>query len=378
MNRVQSMFSRHFSTIAGQAVEVATSCDVTEENSVQKFTEVCRAVNSYPEGAKDAVRALRKRLLGSKNVALSIALLEFCVKNLGFTFHMLIAAREFAGDVLTRLLSNQPPDEQQRILSIIRMLAEAYRNHSSMTSIVTIYRDLCSQGFHFPRVKALKTASRRHSNALVRTDDVTIIPPTQQVMLNDEQLTKLRSDIKIVSGNIRVFSEMLSEIEPSHVDDFDVRLMKDLSRTCHEMQIRITDLISQVLNEQMMMELIGINDQLNNLFLRYERFERYRLHDNRVTSLHEPPPSYAATETEDLIDFSQPMTSSSGDVIDVSSLTLEEAMTSENREEMQEVEKWLQNDGVFGQSTSAASTRDDFNVFLNERAADNSEKRDVL
>ena len=49
--------------------------------------------------------------------------------------------------------------------------------------------------------------------------------------------------------------------------------MQDLNRTCKEMQSRIAHLIGSITNENTIGELLRINDDLNNVFLRYEQFE---------------------------------------------------------------------------------------------------------
>ena len=379
MNRVQSMFGRHFSTVAGQAVEQATAPinnnnpaapDVGGDHTASQFTEVCRVINTYPDGAKDAVRAFRKRLSGNKNLAqvsVSVALLEFCVKNLDFGFHSLVGTRDFAGDILIRLLhpKTQPlPVIEKRVLGIIRMLAETYENTRGMTEIGLVYHDLQVKGHKFPKVKPLKVTPHQHqkrpvvgggggsqggsssrnnfSSQSAAAAAVQIVPPTQSVRLNEGQLAKLRKDVSVVEGNIAVFSEMLTEITPMPASgsaaggSYDIQLMSELNRTCRAMQQRIVDLIGQVINEEVTVELLRINDDLNNVFLRYERFERYRTKPQQQQTattttadmyskgmirpqpmpLHqqpqvgvEPPPSYADAEAEqpkvsnDLIDF---------------------------------------------------------------------------
>lgn len=46
---------------------------------------------------------------------------------------------------------------------------------------------------------------------------------------------------------------------------------QELNRTCRAMQHRIVELISRVSNEEVTEELLHANDDLNNIFLRYER-----------------------------------------------------------------------------------------------------------
>jgi hypothetical protein len=52
----------------------------------------------------------------------------------------------------------------------------------------------------------------------------------------------------------------------------EVDLVKELYATCVEMQKRVTQLIGNIANESVIVELLRINDDLNNVFLRYKRF----------------------------------------------------------------------------------------------------------
>lgn len=56
---------------------------------------------------------------------------------------------------------------------------------------------------------------------------------------------------------------LLSPLPPSSI--------QELNRTCRAMQQRVVELISRVSNEEVTEELLHVNDDLNNIFLRYER-----------------------------------------------------------------------------------------------------------
>uniref|UniRef100_A0A8C9QR64 Target of myb1 like 2 membrane trafficking protein n=1 Tax=Spermophilus dauricus TaxID=99837 RepID=A0A8C9QR64_SPEDA len=94
--------------------------------------------------------------------------------------------------------------------------------------------------------------------------------------LSPVTIARLRSELDVVRGNTKVMSEMLTEMVPGQEDSSDLELLQELNRTCRAMQHRIVELISRVSNEEVTEELLHVNDDLNNVFLRYERFQRYR------------------------------------------------------------------------------------------------------
>jgi hypothetical protein len=60
--------------------------------------------------------------------------------------------------------------------------------------------------------------------------------------------------------------------------------LQELHRTCRAMQQRVMELISCVSNEEVTEELLHVNDDLNNIFLRYERSEvTHRIHTPEQT-----------------------------------------------------------------------------------------------
>ncbi|XP_006875602.1 PREDICTED: TOM1-like protein 2 isoform X5 [Chrysochloris asiatica] len=211
---MEFLLGNPFSTPVGQCLEKATDGSLQSEDWTLNM-EICDIINETEEGPKDAIRALKKRLNGNRNyreVMLALTVLETCVKNCGHRFHILVANRDFIDSVLVRIISP--------------------KNN----------------------------------------------PPTivQDKVLALIQIARLRSELDVVRGNTKVMSEMLTEMVPGQEDSSDLELLQELNRTCRAMQQRIVELISRVSNEEVTEELLHVNDDLNNVFLRYERFERYR------------------------------------------------------------------------------------------------------
>ncbi|XP_021512409.2 target of Myb1 membrane trafficking protein isoform X2 [Meriones unguiculatus] len=203
-----------FSSPVGQRIEKATDGSLQSEDWALNM-EICDIINETEEGPKDAFRALKKRIVGNKNfheVMLALTVLETCVKNCGRRFHVLVASQEFVECVLVRTI-----------------------------------------------------LPKNNPPTIVHDKVLTLI-----------QIGKLRSELEMVSGNVRVMSEMLTELVPTQVEPADLELLQELNRTCRAMQQRVLELIPRISNEQLTEELLMVNDNLNNVFLRHERFERFR------------------------------------------------------------------------------------------------------
>lgn len=96
------------------------------------------------------------------------------------------------------------------------------------------------------------------------------------IHLSPEQLNKLKNELEVVQGNMKVLSEMLTEMKPGEEHRDDWELLIELYGTCQSMQKRIVELIEKVANEEVTNELLRINDELNNLFMRFERYQKKR------------------------------------------------------------------------------------------------------
>ncbi|XP_053132705.1 TOM1-like protein 2 isoform X2 [Hemicordylus capensis] len=310
---MEFLLGNPFSTPVGQSLEKATDGSLQSEDWTLNM-EICDIINETEEGPKDAIRALKKRLNGNKNyreVMLALTVLETCVKNCGHRFHILVANRDFIDGVLVKIISpkNNPPTiVQDKVLALIQAWADAFRSSPDLTGVVHIYEELKRKGVEFPMadldalspihtpqrsVPEVDPAANMHksqsqqrmSSSSYSSPSPTAYPAPQAPALNvtgpitanTEQIARLRSELDVVRGNTKVMSEMLTEMVPGQEDSSDLELLQELNRTCRAMQQRIVELISRVSNEEVTEELLHVNDDLNNVFLRYERFERYRL-----------------------------------------------------------------------------------------------------
>ncbi|XP_017339687.1 TOM1-like protein 2 isoform X1 [Ictalurus punctatus] len=305
---MEFLLGNPYGTPVGQCIEKATDGSLQSEDWTLNM-EICDLINETEDGPKDAIRAVKKRLNGNKNyreVMLTLTVLETCVKNCGYRFHALVTTRDFIDGVLVKVISpknNPPAIVQDKVLALIQAWADAFRSSPDLTGVVHVYEEMKRKGIEFPR-SDLETLSPIHTpQRLQSTSEVDpkpsapaqpkpahaySAPPVQSppqvpnmhmagpINPTLDQISRLRSELDIVRGNTKVMSEMLTEMVPGQEDPSDHELLQELNRTCRAMQQRIVELISRVSNEEVTEELLHVNDDLNNIFLRYERYERFR------------------------------------------------------------------------------------------------------
>ncbi|XP_039285719.1 TOM1-like protein 2 isoform X2 [Nilaparvata lugens] len=271
-------------------------------------------------------------------VMYTLTVLETCVKNCGKRFHVLVCNKEFIQELVKLIepsspswleslpsplqsFSNSisarlpvekgpkydpPTSVQEKVLSLIQSWADAFKNQPEMNGVVQVYQDLKNKGIEFPptdldAMAPIHTPQRSIPDgsdipvgvpALVAQQEGTLgvsapphmthqqqpnavpVPRAAAQQLAPDQMAKLRKELDVVTGNMNVLNEMLTELTPGKEHPSDIQLLKELYSTCKVMQQRLVELISKLANDEVTAELLRINDLLNNLFLRYSRFEK--------------------------------------------------------------------------------------------------------
>ncbi|XP_063327405.1 target of Myb protein 1 isoform X3 [Pelmatolapia mariae] len=254
---MEFLMGNPFSTPVGQRIERATSSSLPSEDWELNM-EICDIINSSEEGPKDALRAIKKRIVGNKNfkeVMLTLTVLETCVKNCGYRFHILVTTRDFIEGVLVRSIiprNNPPQILHDRVLGIIQAWADAFRSSPDLTGVVSVYEDLRRKGLEFP------------ANQLEG-----YTPPEAP-----KKVKKLKAELGVVRSNLTMMSDLMSQLDPVTVKQADMELLEQLYTVCKEMQDRIAKIVPRLSEEKLIEELLATNDEMNTAFNRYHRFER--------------------------------------------------------------------------------------------------------
>ncbi|XP_032442666.1 target of Myb1 membrane trafficking protein isoform X4 [Xiphophorus hellerii] len=254
---MEFLLGNPFSSPVGQLIERATNSSLPSEDWELNM-EICDIINSSEEGPRDAVRAIKKRIVANKNfkeIMLALTVLETCVKNCGYRFHTSVTTRDFIEGVLVRSIiprNNPPQVVHDRVLGIIQAWADAFRSSPDLTGVVSVYEDLRRKGLEFPAAQL---------------DGY----PSAQA---PKKVKMLKTELGVVRSNLSTMSDMMSQLDPVTAKQADMELLEQLYTVCKEMQDRIVKIIPRLSEEKLIEELLATNDEMNTAFTRYHRFER--------------------------------------------------------------------------------------------------------
>ncbi|XP_065900045.1 TOM1-like protein 2 [Dysidea avara] len=304
-------FGGVFSTPVGQQIARATD-NAASAGDLQLHLDICDAINETDNGPKDAVAALRKRITSNlKNfhvINLSLTVLETTAKNCGIRFHSRIAQKDFLQDLMKIInqKNNPPTIVKERVLGLIQQWADAFRANPQLSAVVEFYNQLKQEGVEFPaqdldNMAPINTPDRTSADTSTATTTTTMSnqselqltqassrprtsPTPQQAglggnpssSLSGTQQAKVLSEIDVVQRNIDVMNEILIENEPGKEEEGMVPLMEELNAVTRKMQERVTELVGRIQESDIMVTLLGLNDSLNALFIRYDRYMKNR------------------------------------------------------------------------------------------------------
>jgi len=404
-------------TKVGLKIDEATQEDLLMENWDLNM-EICDIINTTDGGSVQALRAIKKKLylsLGAsqKVTLLVLTVLETCVKNCGKNFIFLVCQKEFADELINKVISPscEPTQTiQDKVLSLIQSWAHAFSSDPDLRGVAEVYMDLKKKGVEFPipsdedlllvqsnqpvsPTKSIGSMSRSSSsssqaskpshgsiqNRKPSSGSDQGSRPAQKAasgrkaqseriaasgLLTQGQARKLERDLEITQRNLEVFSELLSELQPGEEHPDDKKLLLQVSETCKEMQVRVVELIEVVQHREITATLLDINDNMNNQLLRFERYmnncgEKSKSKDMEVLKPNEVLMQVPEAQSRPISQISEGT----------------EAVKESKETDFEEIEAWMkENEGdeelmrsFAEEQSSEGAITEEFNKFLEKR-----------
>lgn len=239
--------------------------------------EICDIINMNPRQAKDAMKALKKRLR-SKNPKiqlLALFVLEALSKNCGDDVHLQTIECNILNE-LVKIVKKKPDlNVREKILILIDMWQEAFGGpRGKYPQYYAAYNELKSAGVEFPpreeNAVPLFTPPQTQpimlNSDLSTYDDAAVIEASLQSDASDLSLSEIRN----ARGIANVLSEMLSALDPHSPEGVKQEVIVDLVEQCQSYQKRVMLLVNSTTDEELLCHGLTLNDDLQRVLCQYD------------------------------------------------------------------------------------------------------------
>ncbi|CEG74801.1 Putative ADP-ribosylation factor-binding protein GGA2 [Rhizopus microsporus] len=289
--------------------------------------EICEMINKKQGTAPREAASTIVKLVNSKNInqaMLALTLLDNCVKNCGYPFHLQIATKEFLNELVKKFPERPAPFPNpvtQRILYLIKewkvALADMSKHKDDLVHIKDMYRLLRFKGYRFPELKDASIAalapseSLKSAHELEEEDRLAQSAKLQELIRRGrpQDLVEANRLMKIMSGydtrqvpdysqkfedelhkvqeKAILLYEMLETVKPGdNIERNDT--IVDLKSACASAQPKIQKLITEEEDNDKIENLLTLNDMINNVMAKYADI-RKGLFDTHYEISGKPP-----------------------------------------------------------------------------------------
>ncbi|ORZ16014.1 hypothetical protein BCR41DRAFT_353353 [Lobosporangium transversale] len=258
---------------------ITTQIDViTGLASITNWDQVvvlCETVNAKDDGAKEASKALRKKLrLGRPQQQMNaITLIQAMVDGCGSKFKAQLATSKFAEDIETVIIADATDANVKiRLMERLEDWSVTFATDPGLVIIPQLYYML------------IKNNTPRSNNSRQGPPS-----PTRAPITPEQQMRQMAQDIELARNNAHMLIEAVSFADPELEAIEENELIKEFHSKCLTLQRGIQQYLSEMTesanpNEQWLTSLLACNQELVQAFTAYNQMME-RQHMNKVTKV---------------------------------------------------------------------------------------------
>ncbi|KAI8967750.1 hypothetical protein BDF20DRAFT_917352 [Mycotypha africana] len=270
--------------------------------------EICEMINKKQGSAPREAAFTIVKLINSRNMnqaMLALTLLDNCVKNCGYPFHLQIATKEFLNELVRKFPERPAPFPSpvtQRILYLIKewkvALTDMSKHKDDLVHIKDMYRLLRFKGYRFPELRDASVAALAPSETLKSAHELEeedrlaqsaklqelIRRGRPQDLVEANRLMKIMSgydtrqtpdysqkfedELSKIQDKTILLYEMLETVQPGEKVEKNETIM-DLKNACASAQPKIQKMITEEEDNDRIENLLTLNDMINNVMAKF-------------------------------------------------------------------------------------------------------------